>query len=137
MDIFILYIYIMNQYQYGIKQEKRIIEILKSNVEFNNIEPTIERYDDWDFFDYENKIKIELKSRTIKFNNNYKSTIIGSNKIYKGKILFKKGFDIYYFFNYIDKILYYKLDIDDNFNQAFFNGKNHTFIPNNKLKEFI
>ena len=127
----------MNQYQYGIKQEILIIKKLKLNLEFNNIKPTRERYNGWDFFDDENKIKIELKSRTIKFNNKYKSTIIGSNKINRGIELIKEGYNIYYFFNYIDKILYYKLDIDDNFNEAYFNGKNHTFIPNNKLKEFI
>jgi len=120
-------------YEYGVKKELEILDILKTK--FPKIEHTIEKYSDWDFYDNENKYKIELKSRKIN-SNKYNSTIIGSNKIYKGKKLLNEGYRIFYIFNYIDKILYFELDNDDKFKQSYFNDKYHSFINKDKLKEF-
>lgn len=120
-------------YEYGIKQEKIIFETLKTK--YPNLKQTEEKYSDWDFYDDIEKIKIELKSRRSK-SNAYQSTILGSNKIFKGRKEKKNGYKVYYFFNFLDKIKYYRLSDNDSFKQSFFNEKYHTFIPNNKLKDF-
>ena len=124
----------MNQYDYGKSQETILFEILKET--FPSLERTIGKYDDWDYFDETLKYKIELKSRRIN-SNSYDSTIIGSNKIFKGKKEKKKGYKILYIFNYLDDIVYYRLRTKDEFRQAYFNDKYHTFIPKNKLKKFL
>jgi len=123
----------MDQYKFGKNEEKKLLILLKEK--FKNIKHTIEKYNDWDFEDDDTKIKIEVKSRTIT-SNQYKSAVLGSNKIYKGKKLLKEGYRIFYIFNYTDKIFYYELNKEDEFKQAFFNDKYHSFINNNKLKEF-
>ena len=121
-------------YEYGINQEIKLYEILK--ISFPNLKRTLDKYDDWDYIDEELKYKIELKSRRIK-SDEYDSTIIGSNKIFKGMKEKKNGYKILYIFNYIDKIYYYRLKKHHKFPQAYFNDKFHTFIPKNKLNNFL
>lgn len=123
----------MDQYKFGKNEEKKLLILLKEK--FKNIKHTIEKYNNWDFEDEDNKIKIEVKSRTIK-SDHYNSAVLGSNKIYNGKKLLKEGYRIFYIFNYTDKIFYYELNKYDKFKQAYFNDKYHSFINKNKLKEF-
>jgi len=125
----------MNQYDYGINQELIMLEKLKQK--FPNIRMTQDRYNNFDYVDEENKILIELKSRRINSDNKYPSTILGSNKIQNGLLKKKEGYTVYYFFNYLDCIKYYRLKKKDKFSQAYFNDKYHTFIPNEKLKSYI
>ncbi len=125
----------MNQYDYGISQELIMLEKLKKK--FPNIRMTNDRYDNFDFVDEENKILIELKSRRIKSDNKYPSTILGSNKIQNGRLKKEEGYKVYYFFNYLDAIKYYRLKNKDIFSEAYFNDKYHSFIPNSKLKSYI
>jgi hypothetical protein len=120
----------MNQCEYGKYQEVKMYDVLK--LKFPDIKQTEGKWDDWDYVDIKNKIKIELKSRRIN-SDKFHDTIIGSNKIYKGKLL--KNYDVYYVFNFLDKILYYKLLNGDTFKQRFFNEKYHTFIPRHKLQD--
>ena len=121
-------------YNYGKQKEKEVFLTLKEK--FKNIQETKERYSDWDFIDKEGKILIELKSRRVN-SNKFNSTILGSNKIHKGRKCSLEGYKVYYIFNFLDKILYYRLKNKDIFRESFFNYKYHSFIPNNKLKELI
>ena len=119
------------QYEYGQTQEEKMLFTLKKL--FPDIKRTQEKYADWDYIDETLKYKIELKSRRIR-STQYPSTIIGSNKIFKGQKEKLEGYKILYIFNYLDKIVYYRLKKKEKFNESFFNDKYHCFIPANKLK---
>jgi len=120
-----------NFYEFGKQQEESIFETIKNY--FGNVVRTTEKYADWDYEDNEKKLKIELKSRRNK-SNQYNTTILGSNKIFKGRKLMKEGWDIVYLFNFTDKIMFYELDLDDDFYRNYFNNKYHSHIPIDKLK---
>lgn len=119
-------------YVFGKEQETFIFRTLSKY--FDKLQPTKGKYNDWDFEDNDTKIKIELKSRR-NSSKKYTSTILGSNKINKGAELIEKGWTIYYFFNFTDKLMFYKLDMEDTFKSSYFNDKFHSFIPIDKLKE--
>jgi len=124
----------MNQYDFGKLQENKLFNLILSK--YPTIKQTREKFNRWDYIDEEKKIKIELKSRTIK-SNKYGSTILGRNKILEGYMDMDKGYTILYLFNYTDGLFYYKLDKkDEDFKIAFFNDKLHSFIPNKLLKKF-
>jgi hypothetical protein len=96
-----------NDIKFGAKMENKKQPIIEKVL---NCELT--KLGKWDTFDYRNKQKkilVELKSRHIAYNT-YSTTMIGNNKINKGLKLLKEGWNIYFYFNFVDGLYYYKLD---------------------------
>ena len=100
---------------YGAKSEKQAIIILQEYFKFPLVK--LDYYNIFDFYNEEQNVYIELKSRQCQINT-YKSTMVGMNKINKARILNRKNFTVYFFFyftnsNYSECDLYYwKFDID-------------------------
>lgn len=98
----------LKDYEMGINNENLLLPKLK---EFFN-DDTIHKLNDYSVFDYEGENKyIELKSRNNNYNK-YKTTMIGLNKLVKASTLKP---DVYFFFNFLDGLYYYKYNFDDNF----------------------
>ena len=78
----------------------------------------LDYYNTFDFYNEEQQLYIELKSRHCQVNT-YTSTMIGMNKLNKAKILSRKKCNIYSFFyftntNYSEcDLYYYKFNIDE------------------------
>jgi len=120
----------MNDYDFGKNQEIMIWNLLKKK--YTDLEMTSGRFNDWDYIDKENVM--ELKSRRIT-SYEYADTIIGSNKIYKGKNMLRAGLNVKFIFNFTDGVYYFDLEESDTFKESFFNGKLHSFINiRDKLK---
>ena len=100
---------------YGAKSEKQAIIILQEYFKFPLVK--LDYYNIFDFYNEEQKLFIELKSRNCQINT-YTSTMVGMNKINRSKILDKRNFSVYFFFyftnsNYSECDLYYwKFDLD-------------------------
>ena len=71
-----------------------------------NLHTSSDKYATFDY--YNDKTFIELKTRRIK-HNQYKSLMFGYNKFKKGLEHIKDGKDVYFFFNCLDGIYYWKL----------------------------
>ena len=69
---------IKNDLNFGLNSEKIILEIIKKK--FNNNIIQTNKYDIFDFYDDENKIYFELKTRKCS-KNQYLDSMIGLNKI--------------------------------------------------------
>jgi hypothetical protein len=59
----------------------------------------------FEFVSKENKVLVELKSRTCK-KDTYSTTMIGMNKVLKSQELVGHGWKIYYFFKFTDGLYY-------------------------------
>jgi len=80
----------------------------KANKLFNiNLNKTINRFDEFDLIDNDNKYIIEVKKRN-NTHTKYSTTMIGYNKYIKGKEYYKNGFRVMYFFEFTDGIYYYE-----------------------------
>ena len=95
-------------------------------------------FDILDFHDEKNKVIVEVKGRTCA-STKWKDTIVTCGKITEGLMEIEKGFDVYIFFVFTDKTMYFKLDPDN----CDFNIKNtgtryipHFMIPIDFLTEF-
>tara|TARA_R100001369_G_C3186420_1_gene142685 strand:- start:54 stop:476 length:423 start_codon:yes stop_codon:yes gene_type:complete len=94
-------------------------------------------FDILDFKDDETKRVVEVKGRRIS-SNQFADTIITVGKLTEGLMKIELGYQVYYFFVFTDKTLYYKLDPDFEFNVKL-TGTNHIphyLIPINELIEF-
>lgn len=95
-------------------------------------------YDILDFHD-DNRMKIvEVKGRQIR-SDEWEKTIITVGKLTEGLMEIEKGYDVYYFFVFTDKTLYFKLDPEDcNFNMKYTGSMNipHYLIPISGLIDF-
>lgn len=89
-----------NDYEFGINQESKILDIIKSHFKDDNVIKTIERYSKYDFIG--NNI-YELKSRNNKYDA-YPTTLITNDKI------INTDKDLYFIFNFIDGVYYIKYD---------------------------
>ena len=93
-----------NDYNLGNLNE---IKLLKTFQTFFN-DSEIETLDTFNAFDYKgNKKVIELKTRTCE-HTTYNTTMIGANKIEQARVYNKMNFDVYFIFNFIDGIYYWK-----------------------------
>ena len=81
---------------------------------FFNDDTLVRDIDRYAIFDYTNNknLYIELKTRTCK-HNTYNDTMINIIKINKSKKLFKNGNQIYFCFQFIDGLYYWKYNEDD------------------------
>ena len=86
-------------YNFGLKKEVEILEILKKY--FND--DTIIKLN---VFDFKGISYYELKSRNNEYNK-YSSTMIGNNKIIKASQL---DDDVYFLFSFTDGLYYWKYD---------------------------
>ena len=90
-------------YSFGVKKEIELLPIIKNY--FND--DSIIQLDRFNIFDFKGDNKyIELKSRNNNYNK-YPTTMIGYNKIKKSLELNE---DIYFIFNFVDGLYYYKFD---------------------------
>lgn len=93
--------------EFGSKGEKSVKSRLEEK--FGELEKTVGRYN---LFDFEaDNLYIELKSRR-NTKDKYPTTMIGMNKINKGFELLKEDSEVYFCFNFTDKLCYYKLHPD-------------------------
>ena len=123
--------YIMNQYNFGKDQETIVYQKLLEK--FPNLKQTKGKWDSWDFYD--DNVFIELKSRKCS-SNQYNSTLIGSNKITNGEYENNNNKLIYYFFNFKDKLMFWKYQPNIKFNQRLLYGKWNSEIPFDILNDF-
>ncbi len=70
---------------------------------------SVDKYATFDY--YNDNTFIELKTRRIK-HNQYKSLMFGYNKFVKGLDHIREGKDVYFFFNCLDGVYYWKLTDD-------------------------
>lgn len=101
----------MNQYikdgKLGLKSE---ISVHKKLEEHYNIKLEFtDNHNVFDYFNEDNKILIELKTRRNK-KYTYPTTIIGNNKIIESLKKSKEGYDIYFYFAFTDKLCFIKYD---------------------------
>ena len=100
---------------YGAKSEKQAIIILQEYFKFQLVK--LDYYNIFDFYNEEQKLFIELKSRNCQVDT-YKNTMVGMNKINKAKILSRKKCNIYFFFYFTNTdysecdLYYWKFDLD-------------------------
>ena len=120
-----------------------------------NMKPLIEKHLDcklkfmrkfhiFDYISIDKKIFVELKSRN---NTSYKypSTMVGYNKIIRGKKYMKMGYDVYFYFKFTDGLFYYKMNnktkkeceikIGGRCDRGYDEYKKYCFIPMNKIKK--
>ena len=92
---------------YGEQAEKTAI--LKLQIFFDNKLIKLDYYNPFDFYNEQQNLYIELKSRRCQINT-YDSTMIGMNKINKAKILTRKNNNVYFCF-YFTKTDYTECDL--------------------------
>ena len=92
---------------FGIKSEgKSLLKIQK--LLGKNIRKSSNNYAILDFYSKEWKVKAEVKGRrNTKFA--FDTTMIGENKIKEAQRLHKKGYEVFFFFDYTDKLSYFKI----------------------------
>ena len=88
---------------YGAKSEKQAIIILQEYFKFPLVK--LDYYNIFDFYNEQENVYIELKSRHCQVNT-YTSTMVGMNKINKAKILSRKKCNIYFFFLFYEYRLF-------------------------------
>ena len=125
--------------KFGLNSEKIILEIIKKK--FNNNIIQTNKYDIFDFYDDENKIYFELKTRKCS-KNQYLDSMIGLNKInYASKN--HSDYTFYFIFAFDDDILYWKYDenIQLNYRSGGRNDRNkneykdYAYIPINLMSK--
>jgi hypothetical protein len=95
----------VNDYNFGINKEIQLLPTIKDYLKDN----TIYKLENSNAFDFKGDNKyIELKSRRIKINQ-YRSTMIGLNKIEKASTLDEY---VYFFFSFEDGLYYWLYDKD-------------------------
>ena len=94
-------------------------------------------YDVMDFRDEAKKIIVEVKGRRIS-STQFRDTIITCNKITEGLVELEKGYEVYYFFVFTDKVLFHKLSDEDEFVMKLTGTfhKPHYLLPIKDLSEF-
>ena len=95
----------VNDYNFGINKEIQLLPTIRDYLKDN----TIYKLENSNAFDFKGDNKyIELKSRRIKINQ-YRSTMIGLNKIEKASTLDEY---VYFFFSFEDGLFYWLYDKD-------------------------
>ena len=100
---------------YGANSEKKAIILLQEYFKFPLVK--LDYYNIFDFYNEEENVYIELKSRQCQVNT-YTTTMVGMNKINKAKILSRKKCNIYFFFYFTNTdynecdLYYWKFDLD-------------------------
>ena len=112
------------QYEYGIKEENRLLVPLQQILKDDSIKPL----PDGSLFDFRGERKyIELKSRTCR-KDQYESTCIGVGKVNFAKRNCQR-FDFYFVFNFTDGLWCWKYNNEHILFESTINGIPHYFIP--------
>jgi len=126
-------------FDFGIQSEDKNLELLQTYFKCKLVKT--DPMDTFDFIDKDKKILIELKTRKNKLKK-YPTTMIGYNKILKAVEKIKEGYAIYFCFQFVDYLTYYKFE-EDNTKWRSIGGrgdrgreeyKQYYYIPVNKLK---
>ena len=123
-------------WDFGRKIEDDVLPIANKlyDCDFKRNENNI--FDIIDFKDDNKKVVVEVKGRKIK-STDYTDTIITASKITEGYHLIEQGFKVFFIFVFTDKIYWYELKEDAEFDCRF-TGTNcikHYMIPVAKLQE--
>ena len=107
----------------GFKKEEEVHPIMEKvlGVKLN---PT-GRYDRFDFYNTDEKILVELKSRTNNFDT-YPTTLINNSKLRYANKKIDRGYRAFLFFNFKDDSTYY---IEYKKNWGFRCDRTYTYIP--------
>jgi hypothetical protein len=117
----------MNYFK-ALENEIRIKPILEK---FFNIELTHnERYSIFDFCNENNYI--ELKCRNC-YSTKYSDLMMNLNKWQEGFKFMNFNKNVYYVFEFIDGLYYYKQDFNDNFDIREYKNIKYIYIPKDKL----
>ena len=124
---------------YGANCEKKAIIILQEYFKIPLVK--LDYYNTFDFYNEQENVYIELKSRNCQVNT-YTSTMVGMNKINKARLLIKKNFTVYFFFyftnsNYSECDLYYwKFNLLD-FDKCEFKSGGRIDRLKNEIKKYF
>ena len=125
----------INDYNYGMKSEARVLKTIRHFWNKPNIEKTKDKYSTYDFFD--GQIYYELKSRKCS-SSQYNTTMIPSGKLYS-------KYEQILLFDFTDGLYYIKYSPEEfaNFERRMFesqdrigmkgNNREYVFIPTNRL----
>jgi len=100
-----------NDRKFGIFQEMDILPTLKHCLSDQTIIPLKERYSIFDFISQSQRLIIEIKCRRNHFAQ-YKTTMIGQNKILEAESFSMKGYNIFFFIKFIDGLYYFNYNKD-------------------------
>lgn len=132
--------------KFGFDKEKEVLQYFN---DFFNCNAILQgKWDTFDFYDENNKIYGELKSRRVK-KHQYDTIMIGYNKIKKGLELVKNGYRVILMWCFTNKLCYFELT-ENNFDENWVSynhlgrydrGENEfqdlAFIPVKNLKNII
>lgn len=123
-------------WNFGRKIEDQVLPIANKlfNADFKRNDNDI--FDILDFHDDNNKIVCEIKGRRIE-STKFTDTIITANKVTEGFQKIDDGYRVYFIFVFTDKMAYYELKEDSEF-ECRFTGSNcvkHYLIPVSDLIE--
>ena len=93
--------------KFGVKSETKVLKILK-NCLGEHIKKSRKQYSILDFFSNKYKVKAEVKGRR-NTKDYYPTTMIGENKILEAERLVKAGYEVFIFFDFTDKLCYFKM----------------------------
>lgn len=113
------------------------------DTKFNlNLEFTTE-FHPFDLKDKTNKYVVEVKSRTIK-HNTYNTVMMGWNKYIKARQYITREYNVYFVFEYIDGIYFYKYNGEQyksvkwgRKDRGYHELKDYFEIPVSKLQKFV
>ena len=127
----------LERWNIGRKVEDELLPHLNKHFECD-FQRSDDIFDILDFRNEEKKIIVEVKGRSNK-SDQYPTTIITCGKLTEGLMEIERGYKVYYFFVFADKIGVLKLDPDDcDFNMKL-TGTNHIphyLIPIDRLEDF-
>ena len=97
--------------KFGLQQETICLPIINKFFKFNLLRPEGE-FNHFDFFDIDRNTYVELKSRNY-FSTSFNDYEIGHWKIHKAIHHLKNGARVYIVNNFIDKMVYYELTLEN------------------------
>ena len=116
------------RYEYGVKEENRLLQPLQEFFRDHTITPLPEGYK----FDFMGEGKyVELKSRTCR-KSTYATTCISDYKVYYAKKHCHQS-DFYFVFNFTDGLYYWKYNQEQPFSTGTIYDIPHYFIPTSYL----
>ena len=98
------------------KSVNKIAKILQKNYSCENgyvlnFQRT-DNFSSFDLIDYKSQMVVEVKQRQI-YSYTYPSTMIGYNKIIKARDYLKKGFIVFFVFDFLDGVFFYQFGEDE------------------------
>ena len=127
--------YKKENYDYGVIEEKKQIEIIEKHFNIKLNHKIDDRYCLYDYKSICKNIYLEIKSRR-NTKLKYPDTMIGFNKIRFFKKKLEKNKKVILIFNFTDKICYYELKEINKDYIKFFRGVKYYYINTKELIDF-